>query len=330
MKLLIVSICKNEAATIGKLLDQIHTKYPSITQVQTIVIDDGSTDDTAATAKKHGALVYSDGSSKGLAFRFREALDIALEHDADIMVNIDGDLQFSPKDIPKLIKPILENRADFVAADRFTNDQDGHMRRPKNMPLGKYIGNKLGAHVLSGLVHQKFRDVTCGFRAYNRNALVALNLNSTHTYTQESFQILAIKRLRIVTLPVKVTYFKGRKSRVVHSIFSYIFISALNIVRAYRDFAPLRFFFILGAIPMFIGVTACLGAGAHWIVTGALTPYKFAGMGGLYLVSLGIFWWSLGILADMFVRINGTQERTYETVKRHYTHSRNKPKNIRQ
>jgi glycosyltransferase involved in cell wall biosynthesis len=322
MKLLIISICKNEAATIGKLLDQIPKQDKRVTQVQTVVIDDGSTDNTAAVAKKHGALVYRDGASKGLAFRFREALDIALELDADILVNIDGDLQFSPKDIPKLVRPILEGNADFVAADRFTSDKDGSVRRPKNMPLGKYIGNKLGARVLSKLARQNFRDVTCGFRAYNRNALLALNLNSTHTYTQESFQILAIKRLRIVTLPVHVTYFKGRKSRVVRSIFSYTAISALNIMRAYRDFAPLRFFLMLGAGPMILGTLACLAAGAHWIATGMITPYKFVGIGGIGLLALGIFWWSLGILADMFVRVNGTQERTYEAVKRHYTRSK--------
>ena len=108
-----------------------------------------------------------------------------------------------------------------------------------------YYGNKVGARVVSNFSRQKFNDVTCGFRAYSYRALTALNLNSTHTYTQESFQIIAAKRMRIRTIPTHVTYYKGRKSRVVKSLVSYIAISSLNILRAYRDFAPLRFFLLL-------------------------------------------------------------------------------------
>src|SRR5690606_38988982 len=102
---------------------------------------------------------------------------------ADIMVNIDGDLQFAPEDIPKLVAPIVEGKADFVAADRFTDPETGKRRKPKNMPPVKYYGNKLGARIVGSLSGQKFRDVTCGFRAYNQNALVALNINGEHTYT---------------------------------------------------------------------------------------------------------------------------------------------------
>lgn len=318
MELLIVSICKNEAATVGQLIDQIPRKYAGVGKVRICIVDDGSTDATAKIAKKHGAdIVLSDGASKGLAFRFREVLDLAIEQDVDMLVNIDGDLQFSPKDIPALVAPIVQGTADFVAADRFTDPTTNIVRRPANMPLGKYLGNKLGAHVLSHLARQKFRDVTCGFRAYNRQAIHALNINSSHTYTQESFQILAIKRLRITCVPTHVTYFTGRKSRVVTHLPKYILISALNIMRAYRDFAPLRFFFGLGLGPVVIGLACGAFVSYHWLRTGSFTPYKFIGFIGLYLFSLGIFLWALGVFADMLVRVIGTQERTFEAVKRH-------------
>jgi len=315
MKLLVISICKNEAKTVAELVKRIPRSYPGIKKVEICIVDDGSTDDTAKLAKKAGAVVYSDGANKGLAFRFREAVDIALSRDADILVNIDGDLQFQPEDITQLIAPVVDNRADFVAANRFVDPETGETRRPKNMPMSKYYGNKLGAWVVSRLSKHRFSDVTCGFRAYNYRTLSALNINSTHTYTQESFQIIAAKRLRIMTMPVKVTYFKGRKSRVVTSVFTYSAISMFNILRAYRDFAPWRFFFSLGVVPFVLGLAAGVFTAWHWAHTGTITPYKFLGIGSLYLVSLGIFFWSLGLVADMLVRMTGTQERIYEDVK---------------
>lgn len=316
MKLVIVSICKNEASTMAELIKRMPKKYPGIDEVEICIIDDGSTDDTAKVARKAGAVVFSDGMSKGLAYRFREVIDIALHRGADVLVNIDGDLQFMPEDIPTIAGPVIADEADFVAADRFRNPKTGKNVRPENMPAGKYYGNQLGAWVVSRLSKRSFNDVTCGFRAYNRRALFALNLNSDFTYTQESFQIIAAKRLRIRTIPTKVVYYKGRKSRVVTSLIKYISTSTLNILRAYRDFAPLKFFFAVGMLPFVLGVVGMVIAGWHWIATGSVSPYKAFGIAGLYLASMGIFFWSLGLVADMLVRINGTQEKTYEDVKR--------------
>ena len=137
MKLVVISFCKDEATTISEVINRIPKKIKKIDDIDIVIIDDGSKDNTAEVAKKAGAEVVSDSISKGVAFRFREAIDIALEKNADIMVNIDGDLQFSPEDIPKMVQPILNNKADFVAADRFSDPTTDQMRRPKNMPLKK-------------------------------------------------------------------------------------------------------------------------------------------------------------------------------------------------
>lgn len=315
MKLLVVSICKNEAETIGQVLDKIPAKIDGISSIDKWVIDDGSTDDTAGVARKHGANVHSDGANKKLAFRFREALNIALENGADILVNIDGDLQFDPGDIPKLVKPIVDNQADFVAADRFTNPLDNKPHRPKNMPALKYRGNRVGAKIVSQLSKHSFNDVTCGFRAYNRPAMLALNTSGTYTYTQESFQVLAMKRIRIMSLPVAVKYFPERKSRVVTNVPKYIVQSGVNILRSYRDFAPLSFFTILGSIPLILGAIGMLIAGVHWLNTGQITPYKGVGIAGIYFFTLGVIIWIFGLLADMMSRMLSNQEKILEAVK---------------
>ncbi|HEX5447768.1 MAG TPA: glycosyltransferase family 2 protein, partial [Candidatus Saccharimonadales bacterium] len=263
---------------------------------------------------------------KRLAFRFREAIDIALTRGADVMVNIDGDLQFNPEDIPKLVEPIVAGQADFVAADRFSDPSSGKYRRPENMPLGKYLGNRMGAKVVSRMSKHVFHDVTCGFRAYNRRALIALNTDGVHTYTQESFQVLAMKRLRILAVPVEVRYFPERHSRVVKSISHYIAISAVSILRSYRDFAPLRFFGWLGFIPFMVGLGFIIFLLIHYALSGEFFPYKFTGFVGLYLITLGIIFWALGLVADMLSRMLNNQEKLLEHMKSQRYDSQNKDK----
>lgn len=316
MKLAVVSICQNEEKTISELIKRIPKNIKGVSSIEVIVVNDGSTDSTAILAKKAGAIVYGDNKPKGLAFRFREVVNKVLERGFDTMVNIDGDLQFSPEDIPKLVAPIVADEADFVAADRFTDTKTGVVRRPTNMPAVKYYGNKVGAWLVSQLSKDNFPDVTCGFRAYNQKALYALNINGSHTYTQESFQILASRRMRIEAMPIDVKYFKNRKSRVVTSIPKYITVSALNIFRSFRDFAPLRFFVILGSVPFILGLGCLIFMLIYWLNTSSLSPYKFVGFSGVYLVTLGMFFWALGILADMQVRLLNNQERTYEELRR--------------
>ncbi len=315
MKLVVVSICKDEDQTIGQVLDGIPSKIKGISEIEKWVIDDGSSDKTGEVAIQHGANVVSDGAHRKLAFRFREALDLALVRAADIMVNIDGDLQFNPKDIPRIVEPIVSGNADFVAADRFSSADSGKMRRPPNMPLGKYLGNRLGSKVVSKLSRQKFRDVTCGFRAYSRKALFALNIDGSHTYTQESFQVMAIKKMRIATVPVDVKYFANRKSRVVKNILHFVAISAVNILRSYRDFAPLKFFGWLGTIPFIAGFISTVIFLIHWFVAGHPSPLKFLGFAGVYFLTLGIIFWGLGLVADMLSRMLNNQEKILSKLK---------------
>ena len=315
MKLVVVSICKNEAETIGQVLDGVPKKIEGINTIEKWVIDDGSSDKTADVARKHGASILSDGADKKLAFRFREALDLALSREADVLVNIDGDMQFDPTEIPLLVKPIVDGVADFVAADRFTDVKSGKQRKPVGMPVGKYLGNKLGARIVGKLSGQTFADVTCGFRAYNRKAILGLNINSTYTYTQESFQVLAMKKMRIQAVPVSIKYYPGRKSRVVKGFVQFVFGSAINILRAYRDYAPLRFFGVLGLVFFIPGILALAFSSVHLLRTGDFSPYKAVGLTGIYLFTMSLLTWGMGLVADMLDRILNNQEKILEQVK---------------
>ncbi len=315
MKLVVFSICLNEENTIGELLSRIPSKITGIDEIVKVVIDDGSTDNTVKVAKDNKALVLSNLKQKKLAYSFQLAINKALELGADIAVNIDGDLQFLPEEIPLLVQPILDEKANFVAGNRFSKSG-----KPENMSNGKFYGNKLGAYVVSKLTENKYQDVTCGFRAYDREAMLHMNINSKYTYTQESFQLMASKNLDIAQVPISIKYYNGRKSRVVKSLLNFITVSTFNILRAFRDFAPMKFFGLLSAIPFVIGLICVLFLLIHWVTTGDFSPYKFVGFTGIYLISLSLIILIVAVLSDMLGRMLNNQEKIlYYTKKEHYS-----------
>lgn len=316
MKLVIFTICKDEADTLNELLTRMPKKIKGVSIIETLVVSDGSTDDTVKIAHKNETTKVIDGiRQKRLAYRFQQAINTALDMGADYAVNIDGDLQFSPEDIPKLLEPVVSGGADFVAADRFTDVDSGERRKPEHMPTGKYWANRLGAWIVGNLSGQAFRDVTCGFRAYNKKAMISININSNYTYTQESFQVLALKKLNILSMPIAVTYYPGRQSRVVKSFWQFLFGSALNILRAYRDYAPLRFF---GSLSLILGIPGAVLGGFvtwHWASKGSISPYIAFGVLSLFLIGTSTMLALLGLLADMFDRMLNNQEKIIENQK---------------
>ena len=318
MKLVVLIPAFNEEDTILKVIQSIPKTIDGILEISILVVDDGSKDNTTTLAKQAGAIVVSHGRNRGVGIAFNTGLSAALDMDADIMVNIDADGQFSPSDIPKLITPILAGEADFVSGDRF-RDEDGHLHRPKEMSKLKYWGNLRMSKLISLLTQKNFVDVSCGFRAYSKEAMLRLSLTRSFTYTQESFLDLANKDVPITAIPVNVTYFNERKSRVAENIIHYFYQTINIIIRAYRDYRPLRFFIWLGLIPFVIGFLCGAFTLVHYINTNSITPYKTLGLIGLYLVTMGFVFWIVGLLADMFVRIRLYQEQLlYFEKKRRY------------
>jgi len=318
MKLCILIPAFNEEKTIEHIIHQVPKTFPGVDEIITLVIDDGSADQTVSLAKDAGALVVSHPQNRGVGSAFNTGLNKALELGADIMVNIDADGQFSPDEISDLIAPILAEQADFVVGDRFTQ-LDGTISKPEHMSPLKFWGNKQMSRLISMLTNQQFNDVSCGFRAYSKEAMLHLNLTGKFTYTQETFLDLANKDITIKGVPVHVTYYPNRKSRVAHNIWIYFYRTINIILRAYRDYRPLRFFTGLGAVPFVVGFICGLYTLVHYIRTGNITPYKSLGLIGLYLVSMAFVLWIIGILADMFVRIRLYQEQIlYHEKKRRY------------
>jgi glycosyltransferase involved in cell wall biosynthesis len=289
----------NEERLIGKVLDMIPEFVDHI-----IVVDDGSTDRTAQIARGKGTFVVSHRMNRGVGTAFKTGVTKALEMKTDILVNIDADGQFNPRDIAKLVAPIAKGQCDFVTGSRFKDKSI----RPR-MPLAKYLGNLGMSRLVSFLVNQRFYDVSCGFRAYSREALLRLNLFGAFTYTQETFLDLAFKGLALEEVPISVKGVREEgESRVANNLIRYGYQTAKIIFKAFRDYKPLRFFGFIGGAMVMIGLLSELFLLWHYFQTGRFSPYKVIGFGGAFAIGIGILVFITGFLADMLYRIRMNQE----------------------
>ena len=162
---------------------------------------------------------------------------------------------------------------------------------------------------VSRLCRQTFRDVSCGFRAYGRDALYNLNLQGAYTYTQEMFIDLTSKGMRIKEVPVKVIYPEGRKSRIAGNLFKYGAQTLMIILRIYRDYYPLRFYGMLALVLFLLGSLFGAVFLGHFFITGRFAGFLFAGFLSGFFVTLAVIVLLMAIAADMLVRIRLNQER---------------------
>lgn len=306
-KTVVVIPAFNEELSIGQVIESIPKTILS-TKVTVLVVDDGSSDKTVKIAKKHGATVISHRHNQGVGKAFHTGLDFVLDTKADYMINMDADGQFKAKDIPKLLKPIIEGEAEFVAANRFVT-KSNKIRRPKNMPKSKYYGNLLMAKLISFLTGKSFTDVSSGFRAYSQNALLNLNLTGKFTYTQETFIDLVFKDVPIKSIPVDVLYFSDRRSKVASNLIKYTYRTFKIIIRTFRDYKPLLFFLYLSLLPLILAILTTVFFIWHYFNTSSFSPFKIVGFASLYLWSATFILWVVGFLADMFVRLRLNQEK---------------------
>ena len=303
MKLVVTIPAYNEEATIARVLKEIPRKIEGIDAIETVVVDDGSDDNTVREALLSGVdEIITHRMNMGLGITFRDGMNCALEKDADIIVNIDADGQYDTSQIDILIKPILTSQADIVLGWRDIDRLDF-------MSRGKKLGNKLATWVTRRLSGQPIKDAQTGFRAFSREAALKLNLFGKYTYVQETIIQAAHKDLSIAQVPIE---FKARdgESRLVTNMLGYAIKAGRIIFSTYRDYYPLRFFSFIGGIFSVIGLALGIKVLVHFAQTGMVSPYIPSTILSSLLIIVGMGTIALGV----FVHMLNNQRRLSEEI----------------
>jgi glycosyltransferase involved in cell wall biosynthesis len=246
MKLIIQIPCYNEEETLPVTLSELPRELEAFDMVEWLIIDDGSTDRTVEVAKAHGVdHVISFTHNKGLAAAFMAGLEACLHFGADVIVNTDADNQYCASDIPCLVRPVLEGRADIVVGARPIQGI-GHFS------FWKKLLQKLGSWVVRFASGTDVPDAPSGFRAMSREAAMRLNVFSAYSYSLETIIQSGQKNLAVASVPVRVNA-DLRPSRLMKGIFSYIKKSTMTIVRIFIVYQPFRFFMAVGAATFLMG-----------------------------------------------------------------------------
>lgn len=244
MKLIIQIPCYNESETLPATLADLPRQIDGIESIAVLVVDDGSEDGTAEVARREGAhYIVRFPRNRGLSAAYMAGLDACLRLGADIVVSTDADNQYSGADIPALVRPILDGRADIVVGDRRTD----------SLPHFSYIKRTLqrwGSRLVRQMSGTEVRDATSGFRAINRKALTSLFVYNPFSYTLETIIQAGSLGLNIHNVPVGVNS-QPRPSRLFQSIPQYLRRNGPVIFRSYAMYWPIQTFSYL-AVPMFL------------------------------------------------------------------------------
>jgi glycosyltransferase involved in cell wall biosynthesis len=269
MRLFIQVPCLNEEATLPLVLDSIPREIDGIDEIHILIVDDGSTDRTVEVAREHGVEHFVFHTrNMGLARSFRDGVDYALQHGADIVVNTDGDNQYPQARIADLVQPIIAGEADIVIGDRQT-------KTIAHFSAFKKIMQAIGSRVVNFAAETDLPDAASGFRAYSRESLIRLNVVTQFSYCMETIIQAGNKRLRIASVPI-TTNPKTRESRLFKNIFQHMGRSGQAIMRSYVMFKPHVVFLTLAAL-FFIG--ALIPFGRFLVLT-------WAGVAGDHIQSL--------------------------------------------
>lgn len=285
VKVIIQIPCFNEQDTLPATLADLPRAIEGVDDVELLVISDGSTDDTVAIAKQLGADHILDiKTNRGLADAFSRGLQLALSLGADIIVNTDGDNQYDAADIPRLVRPILEGRADMVIGDRGVG-------RVAHFSWLKRRLQQLGSRMVSALARVPIPDATSGFRAYSRDAALNMVITGTYTYTLESIMLIAHSGMAIRSVPIRSRPVE-RKSRLFRSIPEYLWRAGLSIFRGFLFYNPALVFVVMGVAGLIVG-------GSLLAVATLLPTFPGAFVLGILICGGGVTALLMSILADI-------------------------------
>jgi glycosyltransferase involved in cell wall biosynthesis len=308
MKLIVQIPCLNEAGSLPQTIADIPRTIPGIDEIELLVIDDGSTDDTVEVARRAGVHhIVRNTRTLGLARSFRRGLDACLRAGADIIVNTDGDNQYSGADIPRLLVPILDGTADIVVGDRQTG-------RLANFSPVKKLLQRVGSGVVQRLAGAEVPDTVSGFRAISREAALQLNIVSSFSYTTEMVIQAGKKRLAMVSVPIR-TNPHTRSSRLAQSIPHFVARSTSTMIRTYAMYQPLRVFFYIGTVLFLIGVVPIVRFLYYFVAGSGAGHVQSLVIGGAFLI-MGFVAYMIGLVADLIAVNRQLLETALERIRR--------------
>jgi glycosyltransferase involved in cell wall biosynthesis len=293
VKLIVQIPCYNEEQTLASVLKSIPLHIPGIDTVETLIVDDGSSDNTIGVAKEWNVdHIVRHRRNKGLAASFTSGINMALKKGADIIVNTDGDNQYPQQDIPRLVQPILDGTHDIVIADRQTNTITEFGTFKKFM-------QRFGSRVVNLAADTNLPDAPSGFRAYSRDAAMRLNIVTDFSYAMESIIHAGRKKIAITHVPIK-TNPKTRESRLFKNIRQHMMKSGAAIIRSYTMYHPFRVFLLGGSVSAVIGLIPFvrflfLAISRGEQINGHLQSLIF----GTVFLMLGVMFMVIGVVADL-------------------------------
>ncbi|GAK58831.1 glycosyl transferase family 2 [Candidatus Vecturithrix granuli] len=291
-KLIIQIPCYNEEATLGITLSALPREIPGVDIIEWLVIDDGSTDKTVEVAKSHGVNhIISHPRNEGLSRAFKTGIQACLKAGADIIVNTDADNQYRADDIPALVTPILEGKADIVIGARPIGEIE-------HFSLLKKCLQKIGSWVVRQMSSTDIPDAPSGFRAMSRNAAMRLHIFNAYTYTMEATIQAGQKGMMILSVPIKVNK-QLRPSRLVRNNFEYVKQQAITIIRSFVTYRPFRFFALPGLIAFTLGMMLGLRFLYYSFILGLPTGKIQSLILAALLMGGGFFWMTTALLADL-------------------------------
>jgi glycosyltransferase involved in cell wall biosynthesis len=246
-KLIIQIPCLNEAGTLAIALSALPREVPGFTEVEWLVVDDGSTDATVRVAREGGVdHIVSHPTNRGLAIAFMTGLEASLTAGADVIVNTDADNQYDGRDIPLLTQPIIDHEADMVVGARPIDDTEHFSLLKKKL-------QRLGSWAVRVASKTEIADAPSGFRAMTREVALRLNVFGGYTYTLETIIQAGLSDMKVISVPIH-TNPDLRPSRLIHSIPNYIRRSIGTIFHVFLIYRPLVLFVWTGLLLIIFGI----------------------------------------------------------------------------